>query len=276
MPERIAAVLSILAVLTGYGRHLAETLEHRAVWSGFATIAQFFGTASLPVILAHIQRGLMRAVALERLLLRRAARGRDLVILAPRSRARRAKEAALAQAEPAVAGAAVPSPAEAPPGQQPASRPAQRPGPEEPLTLATLPSMAQVEAEARRRPVGQSIVAICGDFGISPSLCEGAFWNRVFMAIHRYRGRVSNVVLEMQRREKQFDKDHWKHPDLPLPEQTREGIRRVLGFRIGEPPVDPFRPVPAPGAPALPQRRLCRSRRLRRGRPERRTHSVRA
>ena len=136
--------------------------------------------------------------------------------------------------------------------------------------------MAQVEAEARRRPVGQSIVAICGDFGISPSLCEGAFWNRVFMAIHHYRGRVSNVVLEMQRREKQFDKDHWKHPDLPLPEQTRAGIRRVLGFRIGEPPVDPFRPVPPPGAPVWPQRRLCRFRRLRRGHPERRAHSVRA
>ena len=70
------------------------------------------------------------------------------------------------------------------------------------------------------------------------------------MAIHPYRGNLSNVVLEMQRREKRFDKDHWKHPDLPLPEQTREGIRRVLGFRIGEPPVDPFRPVPAPDAPA--------------------------
>ena len=110
--------------------------------------------------------------------------------------------------------------------------------------------MAQLDAEVLRRPIGQSIVAICRDFGISPSLCEGAFWNRVFMAIHCYRGNLSNVVLEMQRREKQFDKDYWKHPDLPLPEQTREGIRRVLGFRIGEPPVDPFRPVPAPDAPA--------------------------
>ena len=125
--------------------------------------------------------------------------------------------------------------------------------PEEPLTLETLPSMAQLDAEALRRPIGQSIVAICRDFGISPSLCEGAFWNRVFMAIHSYRGNLSNVVLEMQRREKQFDKDYWKHPDLPLPEQTREGIRRVLGFRIGEPPVDPFRPAPdAPASVAAP------------------------
>ena len=110
--------------------------------------------------------------------------------------------------------------------------------------------MGQLDAEVLRRPVGQSIVAICRDFGISPSLCEGSFWNRVFMAIRLYRGNLSNVVLEMQRREKQFDKDHWKHPDLPLPEQSREGIRRVLGFRIGETPVDPFRPAPAPDAAA--------------------------
>ena len=250
VPEGIAAVLSVLAILTGYGRHLAETLEHRAVWSGFATIAQFFGTASLPVILAHIQRGLMRAVALERMLLRRAARGRDLMPLARRRRARRAAEPAAPPAEPAPAEAAAPPPAEAPPAQQQAARPVRRSVPEAPLTLETLPSMAQLDAEVHRCPVGQSIVAICRDFGISPSLCEGSFWNRVFMAIHHYRGNVSNVVLEMQRREKQFDKDHWKHPDLPLPEQTREGIRRVLGFRIGETPVDPFRPAPAPDAPA--------------------------
>ena len=109
--------------------------------------------------------------------------------------------------------------------------------------------MAECEAEARRRPVGQTIVAICRDLGISPSLCEGTFWNRVFMAIHCYRGNLGNVVLEMGRREKRFDKDHWRHPGLPLPEQSRDGIRRVLGFFIGEPPVDPFRPVPAPDAP---------------------------
>jgi hypothetical protein len=42
VPEAIAAVLSILAILTEYGRHLAGTLEHRAVWSGFATIVQFW------------------------------------------------------------------------------------------------------------------------------------------------------------------------------------------------------------------------------------------
>ena len=102
----------------------------------------------------------------------------------------------------------------------------------------------------RRRPIGQTIVAICLDLGIAPTLCEGAFWNQVFMAIRCYRGSVGNLVLEMRRREKQLDKEHWKYPGLPLPEETRAGVRRVLGFFIGETPVDPSGPVPAPGASA--------------------------
>src|SRR5580692_3181857 len=100
VPERIAAMLSLVAVLAEYGRHLAATIEHRAIWRGFATIAQFFGTATMPVILAHIQRGLMRAIALERLLLWRATRGRDLAILARRTRGERAAEPPAPPAEP--------------------------------------------------------------------------------------------------------------------------------------------------------------------------------
>ena len=250
VPERIAAMLSLVAVLAEYGRHLADTIEHRAVWRGFATIAQFFGTATMPVILAHIQRGLMRAVALERLLLRRATRGRDLAILARRMRGERAAEPTAPPAEPAAADPTAPQSAEALAAEQPEPRPIHRRVPAEPLTLDTLPSMAQVEAEVRRRPIGQTIVDICRDLGIAPSLCDGTFWNRVFTAIHCYRGSFANIMLEMRRREKRFDHEHWQHPKLALPEQTREGVRRVLGFAIGEPPVDPFRPVPEPGVPA--------------------------
>jgi hypothetical protein len=252
VPEGIAAVLSILAILIDYGRHLADMVEHRTAWRGFATVAQFFGTAAPPVMLAHIQRGLMRAMALQHVLLQRAARGRDLRILARRIRARRAAPQAAPQEAPPGADAAEPQPDEASPKEAPAARPAHRTGPEEPLSFETMPSMAEVEAKVRRRSPGQTIVAICRDLGISPSLCEGTFWNRVFTAIHCYRGSVSKVVLEMNRREKLFDKEDWKHPNLGLPEQTREGIRRVLGFFIGEKPVNPFRRLPAPSAlPAL-------------------------
>src|SRR5579863_6474192 len=88
MPERIAAIFPIVIVLAGYGRHLAQTLERRAVARGFATIARFFGTASTGTIQAHIQRGLMRVVALQAMLLHRAEHGPDLP--APRAASERA------------------------------------------------------------------------------------------------------------------------------------------------------------------------------------------
>src|ERR1700683_3515570 len=88
-PARILEILGVISVLASYGRHLGQTLEQRSVARGFATIARFFGTVTLDTILAHIQRGLMRAIALERMLLARAARGRDLRILAKRAASRR-------------------------------------------------------------------------------------------------------------------------------------------------------------------------------------------
>ncbi len=255
-PARIAEILAILSVLTTYGRHLGQTLEQRAVVRGFATIARFFGTVALDTILAHIQRGLMRAMVLQRLLLLRAARGRDLSILTPRAPSHRqppAKDAptpapqaaqtplvSLTPAQDAAAQAAA---------RQAEARLARRLASSEPLTLRTLPRMETIEAEVRRSPVGRTIAAICRDLGISPALCDSAFWNRLFDAIRLYRGSLASVVLEMVDRQQRFEKEEWKHPGLELPEETRSGVRRVLGFCIGETPVDPFAVAEAPGAP---------------------------
>jgi hypothetical protein len=255
-PARIAEILTVVSVLASYGRHLAQTLEQRAVARGFATIARFFGTVAFDTILAHLHRGLMRAIALERMLRTRAARGHDLRILAPRAPSRReppvqdapdtaqtaeqAPPAALTQAQDAAAQAAAP---------QAGARLAHSLVGSEPLTLDTLPSMEAIEAEVRRSPVGRTIAAICRDLGISPSLCDGMFWNRLFDAIRLYRGSLGSLVLEVTRREQRFDKEEWKHTGLELPEATRDGIRRVLGFFIGENPVDPFAVVAAPMAP---------------------------
>ena len=108
--------------------------------------------------------------------------------------------------------------------------------------------MEAIEAEVSRSPIGRTLAAICRDLGVSPSLCDSAFWNRLFDAMRLYRGSLASVVLEMVNREQRFEKEEWKHPGLELPEVTRDAIRRVLGFRIGEPPVDPFAVVAAPGA----------------------------
>ena len=68
MPEYIAAVLHAVDILIGYGRHLLATVRHRAAAPTFPTIAACFGTANLSTILAHLDRGILRAAALERFL----------------------------------------------------------------------------------------------------------------------------------------------------------------------------------------------------------------
>ena len=259
-PTRIAEILAVVSILTTYGCHLGQTLEQRAVARGFATIAGFFGTVAFDTILAHIYRGLMRAIALERMLRARAARGLDLPILAPRAPSPRQPPA---QAAPDLAQPAAPAPSAQPTEDpdaaalqaetqaaalQAPARPTRRIAATEPLTLDTLPSMEAIDAQVRRSPIGRTIAAICRDLGIAPALCDGTFWNRLFDAIRLYRGSCSGLVLEVTRREQRFNAEEWKHPGLELPEETRTGIRRVLGFLIGETPVDPFAVVAGPGA----------------------------
>jgi hypothetical protein len=266
-------MLGIVAILATYGRHLAATLEQRSVARGFATIARYFGTVAFDTILAHILRGLMRARALERLLLRRAARGRDLRMLPPRAASRQepsAEDAAdtadtadTAQAADTADTAAAAAPEALTPVQAAVAQAAalaaaseaeptaaRRTARDAPLTLDTLPDLAEIDAEVRRNPVGSTVAAICRDFGISPSLCDGMFWNRLFDAIRLYGGSLPSLVLEVKRRERRFEKDEWKHRGLDLPEESRDGIRRVLGFLIGEIPVDPFAVAATPEMPA--------------------------
>ena len=246
VPERIAVMLEIVQVLLGYGRHMAETIEHRALWRGFATIAQFFGTAAMPMILAHIQRGIMRAVALERVLLARAAHGRDLVILARRVHSRRGKPPVGPPSPDPIAGPdAALQRAEAPATPEPAQRPSRHRSPKEPLTLANLPSMEEIEAEVRRQQPGQVLANIMSDFGVAPTLCEGTFWTQLFLAIRCYGGSLNKFLAEKRRREIRFEAEQWRHPKLGWPEETRDGVQRVLGFFIGDPPADPCRPEPA-------------------------------
>src|SRR5580692_7547715 len=83
MPARIAALLHTVRIMLGFGRHLAETVTHRSAGPDFNPIAACFGTSRLYAILAHLQRGILRAIALERVLLARAARGQDICFTAP-------------------------------------------------------------------------------------------------------------------------------------------------------------------------------------------------
>ncbi len=97
----------------------------------------------------------------------------------------------------------------------------------------------------RGRPVGQALADICRDLAISPRLCDGPFWFAITCGIMRYRGNLPKLMKDFRRREVRFcDTEADRNPALDWPEPTRDGIRRVLGFFIGEP--DAACPLPAP------------------------------
>ncbi len=233
MPERTAALFRVVRILLRYGRHLAETVKDRAVAPGFAHIAACFGTASLPVILAHLHRGILRAVALERVLLARAASGRDLNFTAPRIRT--------TARPPASAGPSADCKTGAPASHMSVPRPARSlPGCDHPAGFHT-PTLEQLEAQVRRRPLGRTIVDICLDLAVVPGFCTGAFWNELFDLTRCYGGSIATMVQERWRREQAFHREQDMHPthDRLWLDQRREAIRQTLGFFIGEEPAAP-------------------------------------
>src|SRR5512135_2097900 len=86
VPEYIAVFLHAVSILLGYGHHLLATVRQRATAPTFPAIAASFGTANLSTILAYLNRGILRATALDRFLLARAATGRDISLPTPRTR----------------------------------------------------------------------------------------------------------------------------------------------------------------------------------------------
>src|ERR1700733_13607713 len=87
LPPNISVLLHAVGIPLNYGRHLIETVRQRATAPNFNAIAACFGTANLATILAHLNRGILRAEALERMLLARAATGRDIDFVDRRTRA---------------------------------------------------------------------------------------------------------------------------------------------------------------------------------------------
>ena len=265
MPARIAAMLHTVRIMLGFGRHLAETAKDRSASTDFNAIAVCFGTSRLCAILAHVQRGLLRAAALERVLLARAARGRDIQFVFPRERATAAttttatlttpgdppaaEQSAVQPAEPSAEPPAAEQSAEAPIAPKPA-RPSRPFGWNDPELF--MPTPEQLEAQVRRRPLGRTIVDICLDLAVMPGFCTGQFWNTLFDSIRLHGGSVAVLMLEKVRREEAFSEEQDKKigSNWDWQEMGREAFRRVLGFFIGEAVDDSFNPLPQPYAQA--------------------------
>ena len=236
MPAGIAALLHTVRILLGFGRHLAETAQQRSASIDFNAIAACFGTGRLSAIIAHLQRGILRATALERVLLARAARGRDIGFAPPGERA-----------------AATP----AAPADPPAEQSAETHVPRKPVTRRSrpagwndpelyMPTLEELEAQVRRRPLGRTLVDICLDLAVVPGFCTGPFWNELFDSIRLRGGSIATLMQEKVHREKAFGKELDRKPgsNWDWQEMGREAIRRVLGCFIGEASDNPFDPLP--------------------------------
>jgi hypothetical protein len=233
LPDNIAAILHAARILLGYGRHLIDTVRHRATAPSFNAIAACFGTANLTTILAHLNRGILRAAALERVLLARAATGRDIDFVEPRTRTPKTLPA------PADAETQPPTTRERPPRP---SRPAGWNDPE-----FFMPTLQDLERQVRRRPLGRTVLDICLDLAVVPGFCTGEFWNELFDIMHCFGGSVATLMQQRSRREQAFAQqlDRIRGSNWDWLRLKRDAARQVLGFFIGEPPVDPLQPAAA-------------------------------
>jgi hypothetical protein len=228
IPGRIGAVLTVLATLIAHARHFTATATTRAAAPEFATAAAIFGTYNLPTILHRMQRGLLRALALQHYLLARAARGHNLRFAWP------PRVELLPHHQP---------PAGPDPRPHPAPLHPRRPDPallgaDDP-DASRLPTPAELAAEVRRRPVGRTIAYICMDLGIAPGLCDGAFWDRVEKTLRRYGGSLRRLYQVRAQREESFQRERDRRPDtwhIDWRDLCPSTVRLALGCRIGETP----------------------------------------
>ena len=240
IPNNLAVILHAAGILLGYGRHLIDTLRQRATAPNFSAIAANFGTANLSTILAHLNRGLLRAAILERVLLVRAATGKDIEFVERRTPA--------PQEEPAQADTQPGQPAEplvSARNRAPRlSRPAGRDDPE-----LFMPTPEDLERQVRRRPIGRTILDICLDLAVVPGFCHSAFWNELFDVMNYFggSGSVAKLMQEKTRRRAAYDKEQDRNPNANWDwiNATRDALHEVLGFFIGEPPVNPLDPAAA-------------------------------
>jgi hypothetical protein len=176
----------------------------------------------------------MRAAALERVLLARAATGRDIDFVERRIPVPQ-PPLTPADAQPA-------QPVPLPITRRRASRPAGWDNPE-----LFMPTLADLERQARRRPIGRTIQDICLDLAVVPGFCHGAFWNELFDIMTWFGGSIDKLMRRKARRREAFAQQQDRRPDANWDwlNMSRAALRQVLGFFIGEPPVNPLDPATA-------------------------------
>jgi len=223
IPPRLGSLLVLLHTFIAYGRNLADTLRQHAadprVLPWFTDVALTFHSVDLTLILARISRGLLRAAALQERLRRLAARGQDLDPDRPR------------------------------PSRPRKSRPRKKPAPRlhDPVRAPSLespPTLEQIAAEDRRRPIGAVLVDICLDLGIGRGQMDPATHEELDDAVMNYHGSLCTLYVT-----RLPDADPTAIPDdLPIP------------FDENGNPIITHPPWPAPPEFPLPLREGVRGR----------------
>jgi hypothetical protein len=115
-----------------------------------------------------------------------------------------------------------------------------------------MPTPEQFEAQARRRPIGRTLVDICLDLVVVPGFCTGPFWNALFDSIRLHGGSIPVLMLTKASREQAFSKEQDGKPgsNWDWQDMERVALRRVLGFFIGEATDELFDPIQEQNAPA--------------------------
>jgi hypothetical protein len=164
----LARLLGLVRKLIDHGKHLAAAVGQRSLPIDPALAGCCFGTSDIALILSRITLALQRASALEARLLRSAARP-DPKPRPPRAPSPRAARVPQAPREPAAADP----------------------------RLAPLPTVEQIAAEIRRRPVGAVIADICRDLGI---MANHPLWRELHLAIMLHGGNLARFLDDMFKR----------------------------------------------------------------------------
>jgi hypothetical protein len=238
MPANIARLLTVVRILLQFGRHLAATMERRAAGPGFWLFSAVFGTTKLPIISAHLHRGILRAAALESLLLARAATGRDLAVEQPRT-----------DAAPDTTGAND-APSNEPFAAQVARLAAERARHDAPVDPDHLSARETIEAEVGRDPISRTIAAICRDLGIIAMMCTRELWASAMEAIACHHDIPAARLEDTQPapQESRHAPENESHPEQMRRSETIHP-RRTSALTISHRPAGAFRHQPAPTRP---------------------------